>query len=138
MAARQPTKGVAARKAAAGGRSELDRLRELCLAQPGAIEKLSHGEPTWFTSSKGKVFVMFDNHHHGAAHISAYIAAPMELQDALVAAEPDRYWVPPYVGHKGWIAAILDTDPDWKAIAQLVREGFALVSAGAAKPRARR
>lgn len=115
------------RKAAAKGATELERLRAICMAIPGAVEKLSHGEPTWFTGPKGKVFVMFDNHHHGAAHISAYVPGTLDLQEALVAAEPERYWVPPYVGAKGWIAIILDTGPDWDMVAGMVREGFAAV-----------
>lgn len=122
-------------------RAPLDRLREICLTMPGAVEKLSHGEPTWFTGPKGKVFVMFDDHHHGAAHVSAYIATPMELRDELLAAAPDRYWIPPYVGSKGWVAVYLDggpaaLEPDWAVIACLVREGFANV--GAPTRRARR
>jgi hypothetical protein len=119
---------VRARKRAGGGRAELARLRKILLAIPGAIEKLSHGEPTWFTGDPGRVFAMFDNHHHGAAHISVYLPTPPELQRALVAAEPERYWVPPYVGHKGWVAIILDEKPDWAAVAVLAREAFARVA----------
>jgi predicted DNA-binding protein (MmcQ/YjbR family) len=111
---------------------ELERLRKICLAIPGAFEKLSHGEPTWFTGPKGKVFAMFDNHHHGAAHISAYFAASIEAQELLVAEDPERYWVPPYVGHKGWIAVVLDTKPDWNVVARLAQEAFAMITA--AKP----
>lgn len=110
------------------GADELTRLRAICLAIPGAVEKLSHGEPTWFTGPKGKVFAMFDDHHHGAAHISVYTPASRDLQEALVEAEPERYWVPPYVGSKGWIAIILDTGPNWELVAKLVREGFERVA----------
>jgi predicted DNA-binding protein (MmcQ/YjbR family) len=109
--------------------TELERLRKICLAIPGAVEKLSHGEPTWFTSAKGKVFAMFDDHHHGNPHISVYVAATLDLQEALVAEDPKRYWVPPYVGSKGWIAIVLDTKPDWSAVTRLVQESFAMVSA---------
>lgn len=122
---------------------ELERLRKICLAIPGAVEKLSHGEPTWFAgptpggrSSQGKVFAMFDNHHHGHPHISVYVAATLDLQEALVAEGPAHYWVPPYVGAKGWIAIVLDVKPDWAAVTKLVQESFAMVSAP--KPRARR
>ena len=133
--AAKPT-STRARKAAGGGAPELKRLRQLCLALPGAIEKPSHGEPTWFTGPKGKVFAMFDNHHHGAAHISVHVAAPMELQQVLVKADPDRYWVPPYVGHRGWVGVILDTSPDWDEVAGLLRASFEHVRAP--KPRAKR
>jgi len=107
----------------------IERLRKICLAIPGAVEKLSHGEPTWFTGPKGKVFAMFDNRHHGAAHISVYFATTVDVQELLVAEDPDRYWVPPYVGHKGWIAVILDTRPDWKAVARLAQEAYAFIAA---------
>lgn len=120
--------GVQARKAAGGGTKELERLRKICLAIPGAIEKLSHGEPTWFTGAKGRVFAMFDNHHHGAPHISVYVPATHEIQEMLVAEDPERYWVPPYVGSKGWVAIVLDTKPDWREVARLVEAGFATVA----------
>ena len=115
---------VAGRKASGGGQAELAHLRKILLAIPGAVEKLSHGEPTWFTGEKGRVFAMFDNHHHGAAHISVYLPVPPELQKALVAAERERYWVPPYVGHKGWVAIILDGKPDWDRVELLAHEAF--------------
>ena len=124
-----------ARKAAGGGAPELERLRKICLAIPGAIEKPSHGEPTWFTGPKGKVFAMFDNHHHGNEHISVYVPVTHEVQEMLVAEDPDRFWVPPYVGHKGWVAIVLDTKPDWRIVARLVQEAHAIV---AAPPAARR
>jgi hypothetical protein len=120
---------VAARKASGAGGAELAKLRKIVLAIPGAIEKLSHGEPTWFTGEKGKVFAMFDNHHHGAAHISVYFAATLDAQELLVAQDPARYWRPPYVGHKGWVAVILDTGPDWNAVEHLAREAFAMIAA---------
>lgn len=121
-------------KTEAEATSPLERLRSICLAMPGAIEKLSHGEPTWFTGPKGKVFVMFDDHHHGAPHVSAYIATPAELRAELIDAEPDRYWIPPYVGVKGWVAVYLDggpkhVAPDWSVIGGLVHEGFVHASA---------
>jgi predicted DNA-binding protein (MmcQ/YjbR family) len=120
--------GVLARKLKSGGQQELIKLRKICMAIPGAFEKLSHGEPCWFTGPKGKTFAMLDNHHHGAEHICVWIPAPMEVQRGLVASEPNRYWVPPYVGHKGWVAIILDTKPDWKVVATLINEAFQLVA----------
>ena len=54
----------------------IDRLRRICAALPGAVEKLSHGEPTWFAGGKGKVFAMLDNRRHGAARVSVYVPAP--------------------------------------------------------------
>jgi hypothetical protein len=106
----------------------LAKVRALCLSFPGAIEKLSHGEPTWFTKERGRVFAMFDDHHHGAPHIALWIPSTHDAQEMLVAADPARYFVPPYVGVKGWIGVVLDTNPDWGALPQLVTDAHALVS----------
>ncbi len=97
------------------------RLRKLCLAFPGATEKLSHGEPTWFA---GKVFVMFDDHHHGAPHLAVWLPLPSGAQEALVDADPARYFRPPYVGHRGWVGVRVDGRPDWGVVAGLVREAY--------------
>ena len=95
---------------------------------PGAVEKESHGEPTWFTGERGRVFAMFDNHHHDAPHVSVWLPTPRELQQALVQSDPSKYFVPPYVGSKGWVGVVLDEDPDWKVVRELVSEAFASVT----------
>lgn len=122
------------RAARGGSAAVLERLRAICLSFDGAVERLSHGEPTWFTAEKGRVFAMYDDHHHGAPHVSVWVPAPLEVQRALVAAEPERYWVPPYVGPKGWVAIVLDGRPDWAVVRSLVGKGFEQV----ARPPARR
>lgn len=104
------------------------KLHEICQSMPGALEKESHGEPTWFTGERGRVFAMFDNHHHDAPHISVWLPTPRELQQALVQSDPSKYFVPPYVGPKGWVGVVLDEDPDWKVVRELVREAFASVT----------
>lgn len=114
-------------KARGRGGDVLARLRAICLALPEAQEKISHGEPTWF-AGKGKVFAMFDNHHHGGEHISVWLPAPLGMQEALIENDPKRYWRPPYLGHRGWIAVVLDTKPDWGVVTGLVEEGFRLVA----------
>jgi hypothetical protein len=97
----------------------LERLRALCLAQPGATERLSHGEPAWFAGN-GRQFAMFANHHHDD-RVAFWCAAPPGAQEPLVEAEPGRYFRPPYVGHRGWVAAYLDVaDVDWARVEDLV------------------
>ena len=118
-----PVKPVHARDAAL-----VARLREICLGLPDAGERLSHGEPTWF-AGKGKVFAMLDNHHHRSPHLSVWLPQPMGVQESLIDADPDRYFRPPYVGPSGWVGIVLDTKPDWKIVARLVREAFVHVAA---------
>src|SRR6476661_3368591 len=76
----------------------LERLRQLCLALPETTERLSHGEPTWFVRGK-KTFVMYANHHHDD-RLGFWCAAPDGAQETLVGADPERFFVPPYVGHR--------------------------------------
>ena len=101
----------------------LERLRKICLALPEANERVSHGEPTWF-AGKGKCFAMFDDHHHGAEHVSVWLPLPPGAQQDLVASAPDRFFRPPYVGANGWVGVVLDDKPDWGLVASLVRDAF--------------
>lgn len=93
------------------------------MSLPEATEKRSHGEPTWFAGN-GKVFAMLDDHHHGADHLSVWLPLPLGAQDALVDRDPRRFFRPPYVGAKGWVAVALDGKPDWSMVASLVREAY--------------
>ncbi|HZR84360.1 MAG TPA: MmcQ/YjbR family DNA-binding protein [Candidatus Binatia bacterium] len=105
----------------------VERLRKICLALPEANEKLSHGEPTWF-AGKGKVFAMLDDHHHGAEHLAVWLPQPLGAQEALIDADPERFFRPPYVGPSGWVGMVLDTKPDWKEVAALVRTAYVFVA----------
>lgn len=105
----------------------LERLRRLCLALPEATERLSHGEPTWFIQGK-KTFVMYANHHHDD-RLAFWCAAPDGAQEVLVTSEPERFFRPPYVGHRGWLGVRLDVDGvDWDQIADLVTDAWRTVA----------
>jgi hypothetical protein len=105
----------------------LARLRSICLALPEANEKLSHGEPTWF-AGKGKSFATLDDHHHGSPHLSVWLPAGLGAQEALIESDPKRFFRPPYVGVRGWVGVVLDTDPDWTQVAWLVEQAYRLVA----------
>lgn len=106
--------------------SPLENLRRLCLALPEVIERLSHGEPTWFIRGK-KTFVMFANHHHDD-RLAFWCAAPDGAQEMLVGNDPERFFVPPYVGHRGWLGVYLDVPADWDQIADLVVDAYRAVA----------
>ena len=92
--------------------SLLAAVRRACLVLPEVVERPSHGAPAWFVRGK-KTFVMFADHHHGDPHTAIWAAAPPGVTAELVAAEPARFFVPPYVGHRGWLGLRLDlTGPD--------------------------
>jgi hypothetical protein len=102
------------------------RVRQLCLALPEATERLSHGEPTWFVRDR-KVFVTFADRHHDD-RVALWCAAPPGEQQARVAAEPERYFVPPYVGGRGWLGVYLDVPVDWDEVAEIVADAYRVVA----------
>jgi hypothetical protein len=112
----------------------IKKLAKICLAFPDATEQIAWGEPTWRV--RGKIFAQLDDHHHGSGHVSVWLPAPEGAQEALIDADPDRFFRPPYVGGKGWIAIILDTRPDWNMVASLVATAHGLIASG--KPRSLR
>jgi hypothetical protein len=101
---------------------DLARTRKLCLALPETIEKVAWGEPTWRVA--GKMFAMMDDHHHGSPDFSLWLKSDFETQAVLAESAPQRYFVPPYQGKAGWIAARLDANTDWDELAELIQEAW--------------
>jgi hypothetical protein len=105
---------------------QLRRLRRLCLGIPGAIEKISHGEPTFFTPAR--VFAMFANNHHDDGHVAVWLPVAPGVQEALVDEAPQIFFRPPYVGAAGWVGVELAMiDDEW--LGSLVREAHQLITA---------
>lgn len=105
--------------------AKIERLRSICLALPGATEKLSHGEPSWFVG--GKQFATTADHHHDD-RLSVWLGAPDGAQQMLVKADPERFFRPPYVGVRGWLGIYLDVEVDWVEIAIMVERAYRLVA----------
>ena len=104
----------------------LEALRRLCLALPETTERRSHGEPTWFVRGK-KTFVTYADHHHDD-RLGFWCAAPPGVQEALVVSNPEQFFVPPYVGGRGWLGVRLDVPVDWDEIAELVADAYRTVA----------
>lgn len=102
-------------------------ISRLCLAFPGAEESISHGSLTYRVNG-GRVFATYVVNHHGDGRIALWLSTPADLQDACVRAEPEYFFVPPYVGVKGWLGVRLDADLEWERIAPLVREAYERVA----------
>lgn len=105
----------------------LDRVRTACLALPEVTERLSHGVPTFFVRGR-KTFVMFHDDHHGDGRLALWCAAPPGVQGEVVAEDPERFFVPPYVGHRGWLGLRLDVGVDWDEVAGVVTEAYRQVA----------
>ena len=103
-----------------------ERVRALCLRLPGVTEKVSHGEPAWFAGTK--LFATTADHHHDE-RLGLWCAAPPAAQQALVEAAPDRFFRPPYVGHRGWLGVYLDVDGvDWEELAEILERAYRQVA----------
>jgi hypothetical protein len=107
--------------------TELERVRELCHALPEVQERLSHGSPAWFVRGK-KTFVMFLDNHHGDGRLALWCAAPPGMQGALGAGDPEVYFRPPYVGHRGWVGVRLDRGLDWNDVAGVIEDAYVEVA----------
>ena len=105
----------------------LERIRELCIGLPEVSERPSHGAPTFFVREK-RSFLMVLTDHHGDGRFAIWCAAPDGLQKLLVDADPERFFVPPYVGHRGWLGLRLDRALDWGELAGIVEDAYAEVA----------
>jgi hypothetical protein len=105
----------------------LAKLREICLGLPETSERLSHGAPTFFIREK-RAFVMVMTDHHGDGRFALWCAAPDGMQKMLVEADPKRFFVPPYVGHRGWLGVRLDRGLHWDEVAGIAEDAYAEVA----------
>ena len=107
--------------------SPLARVRTISLSLPETTERLSHGAPSFFI--RGKIgFVNYMDNHHGDGRVALWCACPPGMRDGLVKAEPEQYFVPPYVGFRGWIGVRLDRSPDWDAVERVIRDAYVAVA----------
>jgi predicted DNA-binding protein (MmcQ/YjbR family) len=97
-------------------------VRDACLWLPEAEEFVSHGAPNFRV--RGKTFAMYAVNHHGDGRIALWLAAPPGSQDVHVRAEPRHFFVPPYVGPRGWLGVSLDRGIEWSQVVGLVREAY--------------
>ena len=103
------------------------RLREICAQLPEVTERVSHGAVTFFVRGKRTLAYLTDD-HHGDGMLALVCAAPQGVQEDAIAADPERFFRPPYVGHRGWIGLRVDVSPDWDEVAGIVTEAYRCVA----------
>jgi hypothetical protein len=101
----------------------IEELRRICLALPEVTEVEAWGDPT--SRVRNKIFAM---HKIGDGRASLWCKAPEGAQQVLVSAGPEKFYVPPYVGHHGWIGVRLDVEVDWDEVAHLVETSYRLTA----------
>ena len=88
----------------------LERTRNACRYLPEVEEKVAWGAPTFRAS--GRMFAMFVSNHHGDGRIALWLNAAPGVQQMLVDAAPDKFFIPPYTGKSGWVGLHLDRNDD--------------------------
>jgi len=105
----------------------LVRLTKICMALPEVTRTL-HGSHAAFLVRK-KTFVYFLNDHHGDGIVGVTCKVMPGDNTALIAAQPDRFYLPAYIGSRGWVALRLDTrEVDWEEVAELVAGSYCLLA----------
>ena len=101
------------------------KIREICEGLTG----VTIVEDRWPSYAVGKkVFARYEDNHHGDGKVVLTCKFDRAFRDQLVESDPDRYFVPPYVGHHGWLGIRLEGDPDWDAIAGHLADSHATVA----------
>ena len=78
---------------------------------------------------RGKKFAYYLDDHHGDGRRSVCCRAPAGENDALVAADPERYFIPAYIGPRGWVGYYTDLGgEDWDEVRDLVVESYRLAA----------
>ena len=100
-------------------KAALEWVRKICLALPEVEEKPfgGHTAPAWRV--RDKLFV-------ATAEDGTWMnlkGAP-GVQQALIASDPEKFFVPRYTGKNGWIGARLDVDQDWDELTELLEEAW--------------
>jgi len=108
-------------------RSLIARIRKVCLSFPETSERPSHGSPAFFIRGK-RAFVMYMNNHHGDGRLALWCAAQPEMQRMFVSSSSKHYYVPPYVGHLGWIGVRLDRRLSWGKITTAIEDAYLTVA----------
>jgi hypothetical protein len=108
--------------------AELELLREICLALPEVTERLSHGAPAWFVRDRKTFVRLWLDGHHGDTFPHLWCAAPAGMQEELIDTDPDVFFRPPYVGHRGWVGVRLDQGLPWDEVDDLCREAYRAVA----------
>jgi hypothetical protein len=103
-------------------------IRGACTALPEVEERPSHGAPTFFVRGKKSFVTVWAGGHHDDDFPHLWCAAPPGVQEEMIEREPERFFRPPYVGHRGWLGVRLDRDLDEAELAQICGDAYRAVA----------
>lgn len=100
----------------------LERIRAVCGSLPETREKIAWGVPTFRV--RDRMFAMYHENHHGDGRVALWCHCTADARGALLASDARRFFVPPYVGHKGWVGVRVDGRPRWSLVAEVLRQAW--------------
>ncbi len=104
-------------------RERLERLAAICLALPEVFRE-DQGSHASFRVTK-KVFAYYLNDHHGDGIISICCKALPGDNERLIASNPRKFYMPAYIGPRGWVGLRLDRPTvDWSEVKELIRGSY--------------
>ena len=105
----------------------LERVSKICSALPKSIREVL-GKHASFTVG-GKTYAYYLNDHHGDGIIGIACKVLPGDNEALIAAQPAKFYMPAYVGPKGWVGLRLDIGGvDWNEVAELLTGSYRLIA----------
>lgn len=109
-------------------------MRGIALALPEVNERLSHGEPCFFSRDRRPRCYVHDN-YNSDGRVSIWCRVPADVQEELVTTEPGRFFKPPTSARgvfSGWLGAYLDLTGkdrvDWSEISALLEDAYRKVA----------
>lgn len=106
----------------------IERVREICASLPECEVEPSAGQHHRL-SVRGKTVGWHTVDHHGDGRVALTIKAARGENEELVASDPVRFFLPPYVAHHGYVGVFLDSDDvDWEEIGELLTDAYRLAA----------
>jgi hypothetical protein len=101
----------------------LEKLAKICLALPGTLKEEMHGHAAFKVGKK--TFAYYLNDHHGDGIVSVCCKVLSGDNERLIDANPRKFYMPAYIGPRGWVALRLDrATVDWTEVKELVRGSY--------------
>jgi hypothetical protein len=101
------------------------RIRAICLGLPEVVEKPFGGHTSPAFRVRDKMFAVISEDR-----TSMTVKAPPGVQAILINSDPERFFVPKYVGSKGWVGIRLypGAPPDWEEVGEIICESYAMTA----------
>jgi hypothetical protein len=106
----------------------VDRVRAACADLPEVEERPSHSAPTFFVRGKKSFVSVWPDGHHDNDFPHLWCAAAEGVQSALIAEDSDRFFRPPYVGHRGWLGIRLDREFDDDELLEWCEDAYRVIA----------